>query len=194
MENFLNVLQLHTPITQQIIDDIYKAATKRYFRARVRILSPNEDQGSLLFVNSGITRNFYKSKKKEWTSKFCQIGDFVMSVDNFLFDLPCKELIETCTPVEFIEIPKKNYLQLLLDHPELNIVVRNITSLHLRLGINRMYSWQMQSALARYHSFVQQHPDLYKNVQLQHIASYLGISPYNLSRIRKQYKNGCPLE
>ena len=188
MKNLLQVLDMHIPISNHIIEFLTEKATIRNFRARVRIISPDQKQSSLLFLTKGVTRNFYRSETKEWTSRFCQTGDFVVSIDNFLLNLPCKEFIETCTPVEFIEIPKIDYLQFLTDNPELYIVLSNIVNECLKANIDRMCSWQMQSATERYNLFIEQYPSLYKQVQLQHIASYLGITPYNLSRIRSQYK------
>lgn len=109
-------------------------------------------------------------------------------MDNFLFDLPCKEYIETCTEVELIEIQKNEYHKLLLENPELYVVTPNIANENLKLSLDRMHSWQLKSPSERYETFVRQNPLLYKHVQLQHIASYLGVTPHNLSRIRNRYK------
>jgi CRP-like cAMP-binding protein len=146
-------------------------------------------QYDLIFVVDGIVRNYYKKDNLEWTSKFLKAGDFVLSIDNFLFDLPCGEYIETCTPVEVIMFSKGDYEELLMQYPELNVVAKKIGDRRLRENNSRMYNWRMLSSAERYNQFVQQNPDLVKYVQLQHIASYLDISPYNLSRIRSSFKS-----
>ncbi|MCF2446092.1 Crp/Fnr family transcriptional regulator [Dyadobacter sp. CY345] len=189
MKDLLQRLELHIPLPTDVVKFLNNRAAKRNFRARVQILMPNENQKSLLFLTKGITRNFYRTESKEWTSRFSQAGDFVVSVDNFLLNLPCQEYIETCTPIEFIEIPKIDYLQILTDNPELYIALSNIMIENFKATIDRMCSWQMQSATERYHAFIQQYPIVHQQVQQQHIASYLGITPTGLSRIRKQKGN-----
>lgn len=186
MNNLIKTLEAHIPISKQVINFLGEKAVKRNFRARVKIVSPNQNQGSLLFLTKGITRNYYLSETREWTSRFGQPGDFVVSVENFLLNLPCNEFIESCTPIEFIEIPKIHYLQLLADNPELLIIVSNTVNECLRASLARAHDWHMQSATERYNSFAMKFPDLFKKVQLNHIASYLGVTPNNLSRIRNQ--------
>lgn len=188
MKILQKTLQLHIPLADHLLDDIGKRINKKGLKAKTRIISPNQYQNSLLFLNHGITRNFYKSETKEWTSHFCQAGEFVVSLDSFFFNLPSSEFIETCTEVELIEIPKIEYQKLLAENPELYIVTSNIANENLKISFDRMHSWQLKTPAERYEMFVKQYPGLCKHVQLQHIASYLGITPYNLSRIRTQYK------
>lgn len=175
-------------MSNETIRDIAEKGVKCHIMARIKLLVPGQNQEDIYFLKSGIVRNYHKSESKEWTSRFSQAGDFVLSVDNFLFNLPCNEFIESCTPIEVIKFSKKDYAELLSHHPELHIVAHNIADERLRLSINRMYSLRMLSAAERYHQFVKEYPNLYKQVQLQHIASYLDISQYSLSRIRKQCK------
>jgi CRP-like cAMP-binding protein len=50
---------------------------------------------------------------------------------------------------------------------------------------NHMISLQSHSATERYEQLLSHQPEIFQHVQLQFIASYLGISPETLSRIRK---------
>jgi len=52
----------------------------------------------------------------------------------------------------------------------------------------REVSLVMESASIRYQKFMQQHPDIDQKISLHHIASHLGITPTQLSRIRKDLK------
>jgi CRP-like cAMP-binding protein len=186
MKDLIKQLEKHTFISQELAYLIERRGIKCRFKTRERLLVPNQEQESILFVKSGIIRNYYKSDTMEWTSRFSQPGDFVISIDNLLFNLPCNEFIETCTPVELISFTKKDYAELMFCYSELLIVARNIANERLRESTNRMYSWRMLSASERYNQFVKDEPCLAKQVQCQHIASYLNISSYHLSRIRKQ--------
>ncbi|MCF0061343.1 hypothetical protein MUK70_19070 [Dyadobacter chenwenxiniae] len=184
MDKLLKELKRHILISENLVGSITLKTEKYHVKAKQKLLVPNVNQEHLLFVVSGIARNYYISDTREWTSRFFQPGDFVLSIDNFLFDLPCTEFIESCTPMEVIRTSKADYKQLFIDYPELNIVARNIADERLKANNDRMYSWRMLSAAERYDEFVRAYPNICKQVQIQHIASYLDISPYNLSRIR----------
>lgn len=192
MKYLFEQLERHTPISKELASDIASKAEKCRFKTREKLLIPGQEQESIFFIVNGVIRNYYKSCTMEWTSRFSQAGDFVLSIDNFLFSLPCNEFIETCTPALLIRITKKDYLELLSCYTELLSVARNIADEQLRENNNRMFSWRMLPAAERYHQFVREQSNLARQVQSQHIASYLDISQYHLSRIRKQYKKEYP--
>ncbi|MCL1901702.1 MAG: Crp/Fnr family transcriptional regulator, partial [Firmicutes bacterium] len=50
----------------------------------------------------------------------------------------------------------------------------------------RERSFLLENATERYENFVQGFPDIHKRIKLKYIASYLGISPESLSRIRRK--------
>ena len=52
--------------------------------------------------------------------------------------------------------------------------------------VNRIESLQFHTADERYHDLLLEHKDVLKRVPLKYIASYLGITPVSLSRIRAQ--------
>lgn len=54
----------------------------------------------------------------------------------------------------------------------------------------REVSLVLENATVRYLKFIGEHPDVDKRIPLQHIASHLGITPTQLSRIRKNLKKG----
>jgi CRP-like cAMP-binding protein len=189
LEVLIKKLSGHISVSRDLRHRVQQIGTKNKFKARTKLLVPGQDQNELIFLVSGIIRNYHKDDVREWTSRFSEAGDFVLSIDNFLFNLPCNEFIETCTEAEVIRFTKKDYTALFLEFPELNIVAKDTADKRLKENNDRMYSWRMLSAAERYHQFVNQNPVLSRQIQIQHIASYLDISPYNLSRIRRKFDN-----
>jgi hypothetical protein len=70
-------------MSNETIGDIAKKGIKCHIKARVKLLVPGQNQEHVYFLKRGIVRNYYKSERKEWTSRFSQAGDFVLSLDNF---------------------------------------------------------------------------------------------------------------
>ena len=60
------------------------------------------------------------------------------------------------------------------------MLVTNYSNLH-----DRMLGMVKDTAENRYLKLLKNHPDIFQNIPLKIIASYLGITPQSLSRIRK---------
>ncbi|SEI49541.1 cAMP-binding domain of CRP or a regulatory subunit of cAMP-dependent protein kinases [Dyadobacter sp. SG02] len=187
MESIVHLIKSHLDVSEDALSEIAKRFVKRKLPRKAQILIPNDRQQTLIFLVKGVTRNFYRLDRKEWTSRFSQAGDLVLSIDSFLFDEPSKEYIECCTPIEFWEISKNDYHELLSKYTELQILACKLSYRNLRLSTTRMYNWKMLTSVERYGQFCKENPSLIKTVQGQHIASYLGISAFDLSRIRRRF-------
>ncbi|MNL65270.1 hypothetical protein D3C87_1895810 [compost metagenome] len=82
-----------------------------------------------------------------------------------------------------------HYERLTLIYPELNSLEKHVLNQRLMKTLNRMYDWKMLSASERYYKFIMENQHLSRQLQLRHIATYLDITPFSLSRIRREYKN-----
>ena len=61
-----------------------------------------------------------------------------------------------------------------------------VTSEHLARKLERVQDFQTLTAKERYQKFMKDSPHLALNVSIENIASFLGMEPQSLSRIRKQ--------
>ena len=97
---------------------------------------------------------------------------------------PSKKAIQVLEDSELISIKSDELTFLFTTHPEIETLFRKIIEAALVDTINRVESIQFHSAEERYTSLLQEAPDVIKRVPLKFIASYLGITPVSLSRIR----------
>ncbi len=63
---------------------------------------------------------------------------------------------------------------------------RLVAETAFNLAMNRAEEFMFRTPEQRYLELIQNHPDIFNNVPLYHIASYLGIQAPSLSRIRKR--------
>jgi CRP-like cAMP-binding protein len=159
------------------------------FKENAIILSPGQYQQHLYFIRNGIVRCYYKDMDVEWTNWFAAEGNPVFSTESFLNGNPSPEYIQTCTPVSLYQITKEDYLQLMEEFPELYQLAFNLLQDYLRIAERRMHGSHMLTALKRYEEFIETHRHIVNRVQMQHIASYLGITPTHLSRVRREFAN-----
>ncbi len=88
-----------------------------------------------------------------------------------------------------ISFDYRNYRQLIQDNDDLkNFHISYLEKNWVIDKEKREIDIVMKDAASRYLELLEQHPDFDKRVPLIHIASHLGITPTQLSRIRKNMK------
>lgn len=141
----------------------------------------------LYFINSGFMRLFYYDQNGEEQITFlCSQNGFIASFSSLINQTKATENVECITDCELLKI---SYLdaKLLVDRSEifknffLVMFEKSISSAALRA--NDLASLKAEQ---RYQKMMDQQAHFIQNIPLQYIASYLGIKPQSLSRIRKQ--------
>lgn len=135
-------------------------------------------------VYSGLLRIFYlKEDGKEWNKHFLLKKDFVASCIS-----PDKKSVTNIQALEdslLLCIPYIEVMKLAETFPELNVFIQNLMFSYIQQKQERELSLLTGDAQSNYESFRRRYPDLENKIKHYHIASYLGITPTQLSRIRK---------
>ncbi len=136
------------------------------------------------FVKSGLLRSFYTIKGKETTTFFQIQGSIAVALPSFLKMKPAIENIQALETTELIIITRKDLQKLYNENWKWQQVGRIFIEQYYIKMEERTVALQSQSAQELYDSFLIEFPELIKKVPLYYIASFLGISPETLSRIR----------
>lgn len=113
-------------------------------------------------------------------------GDFAGSKASLLQQLPSDFSIEALQDSILININYKKYRELIFQYDDLkNYYIAYLEKNWVIEKEQREISLVMENATERYLQLLSRHPDIPKRVPLLHIASHLGITPTQLSRIRK---------
>jgi len=172
---------------------------KKKISDRIKVFNLKKDeyfvkQGSrperLALISSGIFRVFCLSESgDEKTLAFRTKGQFLAAFTPFLEERVSWYSIQALTEAELVSIPIMDYISLSSGHSCWDKVIKSIL---LQLFIekeDRERSFLIEDASTRYGKFRKTFPELENLIPQFHIASYLGISPVSLSRIRKKIKN-----
>lgn len=151
------------------------------------LISEGQVCKSLQFVLSGIYRVYKLEDGKEISSYFNykQRNPFVASFVSLLTNSPSKESIECIADGELISMTYKDWEALYHRSAALNTFGRLIAEFNYVLAMERIESLQYHQASDRYLKFLQLYPNLLNLIPHHYIASYLGVTPESLSRIRK---------
>lgn len=144
----------------------------------------------LYYIISGYMRLFhYNDNGDEITTHINCPPGFITSYSHFIDQTRANENVECITDCELLRINKQN-LELITNQ---SIAFKNFSIYVLQQSMNynenRSRELATLSAEERYKKMITNYPGILHNVPIQYIASFLGMKPESLSRIRKKLIN-----
>lgn len=139
---------------------------------------------TIYFIKSGVARIYYFKDDIDITESFSFENNIVVRFESLFTGRPSKKGIQMLEDSEVIAINATELFKLYDKHHDLERLFRKIFEAALVDQVNRIESLQFHTAEERYNSLLKETPDVLKRVPLKFIASYLGITPVSLSRIR----------
>lgn len=163
---------------------------------RIRRLAKNDyfvRQGDapdeLAFIYSGIFRVFCITEQgDEKILSFRVPGQFLAAYTPFLKDDSSWYSIQALEPGAVLCIFLRDYDKLSREHPCWEKIAKEYIVRLFMEKESRERSFLTENARTRYLQFKNDHPELEGRIHQFYIASYLGISPVSLSRIRRELK------
>jgi len=139
------------------------------------------------FLESGIIRCYIIDLNgDEVTTRFFSAPDFLNDYLSFFEQKPSEENYELLTDCVLYAISYDNVQHCFHTIPEFREWGRMLLTLNYAYVNKRMIAFHKETAQERYVNLQNNNPEIIDKVPLQIIASYLGITKYSLSRIRKE--------
>ena len=139
------------------------------------------------FVNSGCLREYtIDNKGNEHIIQFAVKDWWVSDLHSFLSGSPSKYNIDALQNSEVLLLEKSARDKLLDACPKMERFFRLLMEAHHVATEERVADTLSHSAEERYIKFIKTYPKMLEEIPQNQIASYLGITPQSLSRIRKE--------
>jgi CRP-like cAMP-binding protein len=141
----------------------------------------------LYYINKGFVRLFFRDENGEEVTSFIGTPNtFVTSFLEFIHQKKTNQNLECITDCEFYRI-ERGRLQDLINRNE-NFKSFSLIIFEQAFALANIRANDMATLTAdlRYTKLLEQNPEIIQNVPIQYIASFLGIKPQSLSRIRKK--------
>ena len=162
------------------------ATRERGLQRGAHLIRMGEPADALFFVRAGLLRYYYLAEGVESTGQFFDAGMFVTDVAAFTTGAPAIQNIDALEDCEILAIPRATvHAAYDADHA-FERVGRRIIEAAMSGAQRRTANFLLLSPEARYAAFVAGRPEVARRVPQYVIASYIGITPEALSRIRRR--------
>lgn len=168
---------------------------KRYFEAVLfKKDSVIEEEGKvpkyLYYIVSGYLRLYhYNESGEEVTTHINCPPGFFTSYSNFISQQKSNEKVECITACELLRITKNDLDKLINESPAMKDFSIMVFQQSIGYNENRSRELATLSAEQRYRKLMTEQPDILRHVPIAQIASFLGMKPESLSRIRRKMIN-----
>jgi CRP-like cAMP-binding protein len=144
---------------------------------------------NLGFVSKGLLKAYYLTADgKQFIRSFYAEGEGVSAYSSFLSGIPAGINIEAIEESHLWTLPREVYAGLFTRHASWETFGRIIVQNYMMVRERREKSFLVDDATTRYRKFLDEHRNLVHRIRDYEIASYLGITPASLSRLRKEMK------
>jgi CRP-like cAMP-binding protein len=146
---------------------------------------------NMIFVNSGCLMTYFTQKSGvDQVIQFSTSGWWTGDLSSLTTEKPSSYATRALTSCELLLLPKIRMDEMLERFPVFEKYFRIIFQNSLVTHQNRIIQAFTHTADERYQNFQKQYPQLEQFVPLKYIASYLGITPEFLSKIRRNRSKG----
>lgn len=186
MEQLRQVISGMIDCTAEELDQLLATATKRTFRKQEILSHPGVTPNEIFFICSGLVRVVIGDRDgRENTLHFAFENQFIADYSCFMLRIPGMYTLQALEPSEVIVLPRQSIDWGYRHMKEGNKLGRLIAEYYFIYQDNRIKNMYARSPRERYDSITEVFPGIHNRVPQHMIASYLGITPVHLSRLKK---------
>jgi CRP-like cAMP-binding protein len=182
-----SVVEHLIPLSNQEWDLFSAAFTERVIDSKTIITREGEIEKEIYFVCSGLARLYYQTKDNDQITAFifCE-NMFASCLESFIKQHPSTQNLETLESCTLLVLTKDNLEALYEQVPKTHMIMRKVMEARFIAAQQLLSSYILAGPKERYELFSLHYPHLVQRVPQYILASFLGITPVSLSRIRKR--------
>lgn len=187
MHNLKKYINSISPLNEDIWEEISPLFTKKLLEPQQFFVKEYAYARKIAFLESGCVRAFFGNEQGKEYNKRLFIGPNIIGAYTSLLSLQRNKIpIQALTDCVVWEADYKTLEKKYSVFPELEKLGRKIAESYFLESEKKELEMALESATERYLNFQKDFPGLDQEIAQYHIASYLGITATQLSRLRKE--------
>ena len=185
-----NLINLFSQITEldKKEEELIKSSFKSFFLAKgTFFLRAGEVNKHVGFLQKGLVRYFVYKDDEESTFQFTKEGEFIADYQSFNNNSVSIQNIQAIEDCEMLIINYPSVQAIFNTTKNGNLIGRHLIEHRFDVMVNQLLAVYMQNHEERYNRFIEQYSDLTQRIPQYLIASYVGVQPQSLSRIRRRF-------
>ena len=186
MEQIRQVMKQMINVSEDELNDFLSGTITKTFKRQEIISRPNIIPNEIFFINKGIIRVLITDNEgTEHTIHFALENQFIADYSNFIQKQPSIYSLQTLEKTQVVVLPRSTIEWGYKNLKEGQKMGRLIAEYYFIYQDDRIKNNYVRTPKQRYDSITEVFPNIHNRVPQHMIASYLGITPIHLSRLKK---------
>jgi len=185
-DGLIRVLSSIHPLSEAFLSALRKKLIPLSFPKNHLLLEAPKVEDHVYFLVKGFAMSYTYHDGERLVEKFWKTGQLVVSSQSFFEQIPALENIQLMEKSEVLCVSYASVQELFSQFPEASHLHRKLLNRHYEHIQRRLQDMLRLTALQRFQKLLAHFPAIEQTVTQDSIASYLGISPQSLSRIKRQ--------
>jgi len=186
MDEIRTYFETFATMTDQDWDIFSSKLVQQNFAKKAMLLQAGKTENYLSFISKGAVRFYIPRAESEFTFTFSFANEFVSAYDSFLTRKPSSYAVEAMIDTTVWRISYPDLQEVYKITAIGNEIGRRASEDLFLLKTKRELDLLLKTAEERYFNLFTEQPQLIREIPLKYIASYIGVTPQALSRIRRR--------
>ena len=178
--------QCFMPLSEKELEKLMNNFEPGVVPKKTTLVQAGKAADEIYYLRSGCIRLYYLKEGVDISAYFFTEKMFAGAYDSFITQTPSRHYLETPEDCDIRSISYPSFQRLLRENPEMNTIVRKILEERF-VDLHNLFTSQiLDSPEERYRNLMTHRPDLLNRIPQHQLATFLGVTPVSLSRIRKR--------
>jgi len=182
----ISVFTTYTELTEQDVQLLKDIFEPKILKKNEYFIIEGEQNDKAGFIRKGLIRYYVLKNDEHATLDFSQELEFIADFPSFVQKGKSKQFIQAVEDCELLVTNYDGIQRIYKEFSNGNLIGRLVLEHRFVIMMNQLLSIYMHNPEDRYKNFIENYSSITQRIPQYMIASYIGIKPESLSRIRKR--------